>query len=267
MFPIGGQVMNKNDEILTDYGVRLVKGEDGLPHPIKFVPTGPFKEHWNAMVDAGVKSQKTVPGAIPIGGTIAAFYANHRLSYDLDHLLMHLRGEFQNILETLEDIPDWKLAKKSMDKVILGSLGNIEVGFRQIRRKKPLKTVAVTTPYGDWVIPTFGEMMNLKAAMIAVRGAVRDFLDFLALAKTANNNEAVLTNMMLIDSDFEGLQSHSVLLTVIQNLSDSAPEDLEDVDLKKYKGLKPEFQDWEKVKIECQGYGELLANLLFNKKD
>jgi hypothetical protein len=109
--------------------------------------------------------------------------------------------------------------------------------------------------------------LNIKAYIIAVRGAVRDYLDFVALANVAGDDAAVLKNLSLIDNDFEGLQEHSILLTLLQNLSDPNPEDLDDGDLTKYKGLKKEFQDWDKIKMECHKYARILSANHFKKKE
>ena len=262
---IHSQEVGKEKNVLTDYGLRFSRGADGLPSPKDFTPSGENKVHWDQMVKAGISAQETITAAIPIGGTIAALYANHRISYDLDHLLMNLKGEFSEILELLGDVPGWKLAKKSPDKVILGSIDGVDVGFRQIRRNKPLATTVIQTPRGDWRVPTFGEILNLKAAMVAVRTKTRDFVDLVALFEAAENEEKAIDNIMKIDTDFEGLQSHSLLLSLSQHLSSPSPDDLEAVDLSNYKGLSKRYQDWNSIRTRCQKMAEMIiARLVSN---
>jgi hypothetical protein len=259
-------ISSKNN-VLTDYGLRFSRGSDGLPCPEDFVPAGTNQNHWENMVNAGITAQKAVNEAIPIGGTIASLYANHRLSYDLDHLLMNLKGEFTEILELLSDVPGWKLAKKTTDKVILGSIDGVDVGFRQIKRRKPLATTVVKTSRGDWRIPTFGEMVNLKAAMVAVRTATRDFLDLVALFDAAENDGKVVDNIMRIDTDFEGLQSHSLLLSLSQHLADPCPDDLGSVDLSNYRGLSRKYQNWNETRERCKKISEMIiARLVLRGK-
>ena len=262
---INAKEVGKDKNVLTDYGLSFSRGADGLPSPNDFTPTGENKIHWDNMVKAGISAQETINAAIPIGGTIAALYANHRISYDLDHLLMNLKGEFAEILELLDDVPGWKLAKKTTDKVILGSIDGVDVGFRQIRRKKPLATTVIKTPRGDWKVPTFGEMLNLKAAMVAVRTKTRDFVDLVALFEAAENEEKAIDNIMKIDTDFEGLQSHSLLLSLSQHLSFPSPDDLGSVDLSNYKGLSKKYQDWNIIRTRCQKMADMIiARLVSN---
>lgn len=66
-----------------------------------------------------------------IGRTAKALYAGHRISRDTDHLLVSLRENFDGILEKLSEFPEWKLARTKKPVLILGSIGDVEVGFRQ----------------------------------------------------------------------------------------------------------------------------------------
>jgi hypothetical protein len=211
------------------------------------------------MLAVAIKTQKAVPGAVPTGGSIAAFYAGHRLSYDLDHLLQNLQGEFAEVVEHLDGVEGWKSARRTTGKVILGSLDGIEVGLRQIRRTKPMKTITIRTSNGEWTIPTYGEALNEKAAMVAVRGATRDFLDVIALVRAAKDRRAVIDNLLRLDEDFEGLQQHSILLSVAQHLCHPEPADLHSMDLSNYKGLSGDLTSWSVIRDECIQLGQELT--------
>src|SRR4051812_4915295 len=118
---------------------------------------------WSKILHAGVQAQKLVPGAVCVGGTAAALYAGHRISYDTDHLLATLRDRFQEIRATLEACPDWHTARVTPPVLILGRIGDIEVGFRQLRRTLPIHTHAFKTPEGPLVVPTLEELFCMKA--------------------------------------------------------------------------------------------------------
>ena len=243
-------------------GAILSTESGGLPEPVGFSPEGPDKEHWQKMFDVAVKAQSLITGAVPTGGFIAAFYAGHRVSFDVDYLLINLKNEFDSVLETLADSEGWEMARKTTNKVILGSLDGIEVGYRQLRRTKPMRTTTVVTKGGKLVVPTFGECLNAKAAMTAIRGKTRDFLDVAALSIAAADDEAVLDNLLRLDSDFAGLQSHSIALSVAQALCNPQPDDLGSIDLKNYKGLTGRLSEWSEVDKECRRLGQLLTKRL-----
>ena len=69
--------------------------------------------------------QALVPGAVLVGGSAAALYAHHRDSVGNDHVVADLAERFDVILENLEALGDWSLAKAQPGKLILGELGGI----------------------------------------------------------------------------------------------------------------------------------------------
>jgi hypothetical protein len=113
---------------------------------------------------------------------------------------------------------------------------------------------------------TFGEKINLTAAKIALRGCMKDFIDFAALAITADDDAAVLKNLLSLDHEFSGLQTHSLLLTVMQNLSNPKPGNIGDVDSASSIDLPREFGDWSKIEQVCHKYARILTTAVFNKK-
>ena len=75
-----------------------------------------------------------VPDAVLVGGSAAALYAGHRDSYDHDRVLADLRERFDVVLEALESEGEWVTNRVVPGKVILGQLGDIEAGVRQMIR-------------------------------------------------------------------------------------------------------------------------------------
>ena len=134
--------------------------------------------------------QRVVPGAVLVGGAAAAFYARHRVSMDHDHILVDLDRTFDTVLENLEALGDFSLAKARAGKLILGELGGIETGVRQMLRRRPLETTTVDIRGKPLEVPTAAEVLRIKAWLAVSRNQVRDYLDIAALADTIGIAEA-----------------------------------------------------------------------------
>jgi hypothetical protein len=61
-------------------------------------------------------------------------------------------------------------------------LDGIETGIRQLIRVQPLETAIIPFGGGTITLPTEAEILRIKGALILKRNAVRDYLDFVALA-------------------------------------------------------------------------------------
>ena len=225
---------------------------------IKAEITAEEKERWEKTLTAGVIAQKLVGDGIAVGGTAATIYAGHRLSFDTDHLLMNLREHFDEVLDKLSHSPAWKTARLNRPLLILGSINEAEVGFRQARRTLPIETATVETPYGDLVIPTLDEMIGMKAFLAYQRTTVRDFLDFAALS-SCTDEEEVIGSLLKLDERYGELQTNSVRLEVARTLAAPRPVDLADVDLSHYKASAPEWRVWQRTVSICTRFGLLLG--------
>lgn len=221
----------------------------------------PTKDSWEAVLAAGVKAQRLVPGAIAVGGTAAALYAQHRLSQDTDHLLPSLAAHFDDVRSRLEAAPEWKTARVQAPVLILGSIDGVQVGFRQSRRIGPIESIVVETTHGPLAVPTLDELMGMKAYLAYSRGALRDFLDFAALSH-CTDAESVVATLLKSDERYGHLQTTSVALAIAKALADPRPFDLKQVRLDEYKGLEPQWQDWTKVRDICVHLGERLGKRL-----
>lgn len=213
---------------------------------------------WNDVILAGVKAQRLVPGAIAAGGAAAAIHAGHRISQDTDHLVYGLKERFDEVLEILSAAPEWRTARTNRPVLILGSIDQVEVGFREPRRQSLVETVTIVTPGGDLVIPTLEEMLGMKAFLAYSRNTLRDYLDFAALATRATDDQT-LGALLKLEEQYRGLQTASVRLEVAKALAGAAPFDLEETDLSRYKGLAPEWRDWRRAEAICRRWGLLLS--------
>ena len=220
---------------------------------------------WSGILKAGVQAQLWVPGAVCVGGTAAALYAGHRLSQATDHLMSGLRGHFEEVRTRLEARPEWKTARVNPPVLILGTIGGVEVGFRQLKRALPIETQSVQTDAGPLVIPTLDEMIGMKAFLAYDRNATRDYLDFAALSECASP-EAVLDSLLKLDIRYGSLQTASAALEVAKALCAAAPFDLDELELPRYKGLTAKWHRWETTRALCQRFGVLLGEALVKGK-
>jgi hypothetical protein len=83
-----------------------------------------------------------------VGGSAVAVWANHRSSQDHDHALEDLSARFDAVLEAIEATKGWVTNRVTPGKIILGELGGIESGVRQLTRDKPLEVAEVSLPSG-----------------------------------------------------------------------------------------------------------------------
>jgi hypothetical protein len=129
---------------------------------------------WEHVLSAAAHLQVVLPGATLVGGTAAAIFAAHRVSYDADHVLADLRERFDEVLTQLESVAGWRTARVKRPVLILGSLDGVETGIRQLIRDQPLETIEIDIAGVRLVVPTEQEMLRIKAVLILKRNATRD---------------------------------------------------------------------------------------------
>jgi hypothetical protein len=208
--------------------------------------------------ESAARLQSLVPDAVLVGGSAAVLYAHHRESFDHDHVIGDLRDRFDAVLEALESEPDWVTNRVTPGKIILGQLGDIETGVRQLIRTRPLEVTSVTLPSGrDLVVPTAEEVLRIKAFLLVRRNQVRDYLDVAALADRYGMKESAVV-LRDIDSYYAdqrqmvGLAADGIASQVVRQLADPRPKDRATLlELPRYKGLAPRWQDWSDVKATC----------------
>ncbi len=201
------------------------------------------------VLEKAAQLQELVPGAVLVGGSAAAFYAHHRRSFDHDHVVIDLAERFDAILENLEALGDWSMTRAQPGKIILGELGGIETGLRQLIRSRPLETSEVELKGGRLVVPTAEEILRIKAWLSLTRNQTRDYLDIAALADRIGLEQAagVLAGMDDYYADINQ-RPEAVSTQLARQLADPQPRDREVTEqLASYKGLDPRWQDWSVV--------------------
>jgi diaminopimelate decarboxylase len=226
---------------------------------------GEASDALRAVLESAARLQELVPDAVLVGGSAAALYAGHRDSFDHDHVLTDLGDRFDIVLEALESEGEWVTSRVRPGKIILGQLGDIEAGVRQMIRKRPLETTQLTLPSGRTLrVPTANETLRIKAFLLVRRNQTRDYLDVAALAERYGVGESA---DVLADIDDYYADQHSggrgVAAQVARQLADPRPADASVTrQLAAYRNLAPKWTDWKQVRAACH---ELATEMLERK--
>lgn len=207
------------------------------------------------VLESAARLQEMVPDAVLVGGSAAALYAGHRDSYDHDHVLVDLAARFDAVLEAVESQDGWVTNRVAAGKIILGELGGIETGIRQMIRLTPLEVTRVTLPSGQVLtVPTPEETLRVKAFLVVRRNQTRDYLDVGALADRFGIPPAAAT-LSRIDGYYADQRGagDGIASQVARQLADPRPKDASTTrDLGRYKNLAPRWQDWRAVVDVCR---------------
>jgi hypothetical protein len=148
--------------------------------------------------------------------------------------------------------------------LILGRLDGIETGVRNLRRRRPLEVEEVEVAGARLRVPTLEEITRVKAWMVLIRNATRDHLDVAGLAETAGTIRVARAVAAMDDyyEDQQGPDGRRVATQVVRQLADPAPYDFSEVDLARYRRLRPSLQDWTGVVERCQRVATAVLDLL-----
>lgn len=212
--------------------------------------------------------QQAVPDAVLVGGTAAALYARHRDSFDHDHVLADLQDRYLQVLEAVEATDGWvtNVGASSPPLTILGRLGGIEAGLRQLRRRRPLEVQRVELGPHTVRVPTAAETLRIKAYLVVQRNQVRDFLDVAALSDRYGIEASAVTLVVIDDfyRDRSG-DDDSVLTALVERLSDPDPRDVRVTrELHRYRRLDPRWHEWSTVTRACTDLADALLQTLEN---
>jgi hypothetical protein len=213
------------------------------------------------VLEKAAQLQELVPGAVLVGGSAAALYAQHRESHDHDHVVVDLAERFDSILENLEALGDWSTAKVQPGKIILGELGGIETGVRQLLRGRPLESTEIEVQRKPLLVPTVAEILRIKAWLALSRNQTRDYLDIAAIADSIGLDEAAAV-LGGIDDYYADVnrRPEAVATQLVRQLADPHPRDVEvTTQLASYKALDPRWHEWSTVKAVLADLAERMA--------
>ena len=208
-----------------------------------------------AVLASAARLQQAVPDAVMVGGSAAALYAHHRLSYDHDHVVADLRSRYDAVLDAMEATKGWVLAQRYSKRplTILGSMDGVDAGVRQLRRARPLEVERVAVAADQTVVvPTYEEIVRVKGWLVLQRRATRDYLDIAALTDvtTVPVAASVLRNM---DDYYDAGEEGTVAVLLAQALARPEPRDRAvTAELGTYKGLARRWHDWAAVEAVCR---------------
>lgn len=208
-----------------------------------------------AVLESAARLQELVADAVLVGGSAAALYAGHRDSFDHDHVLADLQDRFDIVLEALEAEGEWVTNRVRPGKIILGRLGDIEAGVRQLMRARPLETARLRLPCGRRLrVPTAAETLRIKGFLVVRRNQTRDYLDVAALADRYGAGEAAAVLARIDDyyADQHG-EGRGVAAQVVRQLADPRPADASVTrELGVYRNLDPKWAQWSEVGDVCR---------------
>lgn len=208
------------------------------------------------VLESAARLQEVVTDAVLVGGSAAALYAGHRESRGHDHVLPDLADRYEAVLEAVEATEGWATSVRASKPpfTLMGRLGGIEAGLRQMRRKRPLETCEVEVAPGTTVVaPTVAEALRVKAYLLVQRNFVRDYLDVVALSEHIGEDSAVEI-LAGIDAYYvdRSEEDASVLTSLVLALADPRPRDADAIgELHRYKGLAERWHDWKDVVDSC----------------
>jgi hypothetical protein len=219
-------------------------------------PAGFERPELLRVLESAARLQEIVPDAVLVGGSAAALWANHRSSFDHDHVLEDLGDRFDAVLDAIEATDGWITNRVTPGKIILGELGDIESGVRQLIRSVPLEVAEVMLPSGHVLrAPTPDETLRIKGYLVVRRNQVRDFLDVAALSEQAGIAHAARVLGRIDDyyADQRGGESAGVATQLARQLADPRPADSRTISqLGRYKELDTRWTDWKNVTDVCR---------------
>jgi hypothetical protein len=208
-----------------------------------------------AVLESAARLQELVPDAVRVGGAAAAAYAGHRDSFDHDHLVSDLRDRFDLVLDAIEAEGEWVTNRVRPGKIILGRLGDIEAGVRQMIRTKPVEIVELRMSSGGMLrVPTLEETLRIKAFLIVRRNQSRDYLEVVALADRAGAGRAGAV-LAAIDDYYadQYAAGEGVASQLARQLADPRPVDASVTEqLSSYRNLDDRWANWSHVVAACR---------------
>ncbi|MCL1898413.1 MAG: nucleotidyl transferase AbiEii/AbiGii toxin family protein [Micrococcales bacterium] len=207
------------------------------------------------LLESAATLQTKVPEAVLVGGTAAAFHARHRLSVDHDHVIADLSRRFDAVLDALEREGQWITNRVTPGKIILGELGGIETGLRQLIRTRDLEIEQHSLPSGKILtVPTLEETLRIKAFLVVKRNQVRDYLDVAAMSDHMGITLAARILLQIDDYYTDPNKPNRPVATQLAaQLSNPQPRDSRTTNqLRSYKGVREPWTSWSTVVEVCQ---------------
>lgn len=224
-------------------------------------PAGLERPELLRVLESAARLQSIVPDSVLVG-SVAVPWPNHPESVD-GAVVADLKARFEPVLDAIEATDSWVTNSVTPGKIILGELGDIESGVRQLIRNVPLEVATVELPSGHVLrVPTPDEMLRVKGYLVVQRNQVRDYIDVAALSDCAGIAHAagVLRSIDDYYADQRGSESQGVATQLARQLADPKPADTRTIkQLGQYKQLDPRWTDWKNVTDVCRSVAVEMA--------
>jgi hypothetical protein len=168
-----------------------------------------------------------------------------------------LKGQFDRVLETLEQASGWNTNRVNRPVLILGNLDGVETGVRNLIRSAPLETEEKVVNGVKIKLPTLAECLRIKTYLALTRNATRDYLDVAALVdmmgSEASHSALESMDALYPQNNGQGKAAEWIVRTqIVKQLREPKPYDLDEVDLQEYKGVKAPYDKWEHIEKVCK---------------
>ena len=215
---------------------------------------------WHDLIASAARLQREVPGAVLVGGTAVALLAGHRYSTDADHVVTDLTDRYDQVRRHLESLEGWATAARFSRPpvLILGSLDGQLAGVRQLRRPLPLETQVVEYAGQVLRIPTYHELLRIKAYLILERNYTRDYVDFLALASNLKP-EDLKESLSMLDRLYGGMRTggnvsgNGMLFDLGMALQKAEPRGTHKREWVFFDAMEPGGRPWDLERIRQEG--------------
>ncbi len=213
---------------------------------------------WHELLLSAARLQSEVQGAVLVGGTAVALLAHHRYSTDADHVVADLTSRYRRVRQHLEQLEGWTTARASKPPVlILGSLDGQAAGVRQLRRMVPLETQVISYAGHPLCVPTYAELMRIKAYLLLARNYSRDYVDFLALS-TPLMQDDIKAALAPMDAFYGALagevnSGRGLLHDLGRALKKAEPKDSLKGDWSHFDAMDPDRQPWDIARVQREG--------------
>lgn len=224
-----------------------------MKKPRQKKPSTTVLDEWERLLSTQLLFQADFPECVLVGGTAAALYAGHRISFDADHVLPDLKERFAELLHKVETEVGWRTNRIEPPVLILGHFHGVRTGIRQLQRAVPLETQVVR----GLRVPTPEEILRIKAYLIVRRNTTRDYIDFAALVDHLGMSRT-LAALRSLDQLYPQENETTITQQLALQLAEPRPWDLSQTDLSTYKSLQAPYTEWNEIKRRVFTVGQAL---------
>ena len=210
---------------------------------------------WETVLKSAAFDSRIVPDAlgadIAVEGSLGASTTDSAATAEV-------RRRYAAVLADLERVSGWMPKPDGCIALYDGRLDHVETTIRDQIRIGPLETTIEVGPWGEVVVPTFAEILRVKAWLVISRNAARDYRDAAVLAEKLGR-EAAVRAMLTLDDLYPQSNGASVLQQLVRQLSEPGPFD----EFETPCVVESPWNNWQYVLRRCRALAvDLLLGIL-----